>query len=104
MARRSASPPSPGSPSKTPRRLASPACAGQILWIPKAEEVDRDLALEPGQYNHPCILLSHIPKDNGKHVILIVRLLHHRTVCKLSHGLIFGNAYADHFFRRKTTH
>jgi hypothetical protein len=88
MARRSAgSPSSPGSPSQTLKRQCSPARAGQILWIPKAEEVNGNLSLEPGQYNHPCILLSDIPKDNGKHVILVVRLIGDYPVCRSSNGL-----------------
>ncbi|KAF4826755.1 hypothetical protein CGCTS75_v008860 [Colletotrichum tropicale] len=41
--------------------------AGKILWLPKKEEISPslDTDLSPGVYNHPVLILSHKPRDDG---------------------------------------
>ncbi|KAJ3957201.1 hypothetical protein N0V92_006233 [Colletotrichum tropicale] len=41
--------------------------AGKILWLPKKEEISPslDTDLSPGVYNHPVLVLSHKPRDDG---------------------------------------
>ncbi|KAF4871345.1 hypothetical protein CGCSCA1_v009546 [Colletotrichum siamense] len=41
--------------------------AGKILWLPKKEEISPslDTGLSPGVYNHPVLILSHKPRDDG---------------------------------------
>ncbi|KAF4840180.1 hypothetical protein CGCSCA4_v010528 [Colletotrichum siamense] len=41
--------------------------AGKILWLPKKEEISPslDTDLSPGVYNHPVLIMSHAPRDDG---------------------------------------
>ncbi|KAI8277774.1 hypothetical protein K4K59_009419 [Colletotrichum sp. SAR11_240] len=41
--------------------------AGKILWLPKKEEISPslDTDLSPGVYNHPVLIMSHTPRDDG---------------------------------------
>ncbi|KAK1856620.1 hypothetical protein CCHR01_00799 [Colletotrichum chrysophilum] len=41
--------------------------AGKILWLPKKEEISPslDTDLPPGVYNHPVLIMSHAPRDDG---------------------------------------
>jgi hypothetical protein len=46
---------------------------GQLFWIPKKERAKGDLGIKDTAYNHPCVVLSDVPRD-GKVTILIVSL------------------------------
>lgn len=48
--------------------------AGQVLWIPKMEELSVDIGLNAGARNHPCVALSSGPDSDGMVSILKVGL------------------------------
>jgi hypothetical protein len=58
--------------SKTTSFMDVPVRAGQILWVPRLENVRGDLGIEAAAHDHPCVVLSHVPQRSGKHDILIV--------------------------------
>ncbi|KAK2766560.1 hypothetical protein CKAH01_15438 [Colletotrichum kahawae] len=41
--------------------------AGKILWLPRKDELSpaADTDLKPGVYNHPVLILSHEPREDG---------------------------------------
>ncbi|KPM42502.1 hypothetical protein AK830_g4042 [Neonectria ditissima] len=47
---------------------------GRIMWLPKQEQLQYDLTIDDGCYNHPVVILSPYPQDEDVIVLLITSL------------------------------
>ncbi|KAH7130992.1 hypothetical protein EDB81DRAFT_950411 [Dactylonectria macrodidyma] len=58
----------------TVRPQQSCLLAGKIMWLPKQSELQRDLGIDDGCYNHPVVVLSPFPESEKVIVLLITSL------------------------------
>lgn len=70
--------------------------AGKIRWLPRKEELSPavDTDLNAGVYNHPVLILSHEPREDG--TVRALTVCHHHE-----HGLELADASIDDFSWRK---
>ncbi|KAH7118580.1 hypothetical protein B0J13DRAFT_532658 [Dactylonectria estremocensis] len=53
--------------------------AGKVMWLPKRGELQCDLGIEDGCYNHPVVVLSPFP-ESEKVVVLLITSLNGRAL------------------------
>ena len=53
--------------------------AGKIMWLPKQEQLDLDLGIDDGCYNHPVVVLSAFTEDD-KVIVLLVRTMRNQPL------------------------